>query len=251
MTKVAGNRQERIARAEQIVSGNPLVSKRALQTRIKAEFGVGLSDTARRHVLQKANTPAVLRKRIGTPAFKPTERVQLRRILHRTGSTPYLARAINERFTAAKAARDAGLTRRDFRRQVTDDAKASGYIATHTTRTKKRLDGSVKGQVDWWKLLRDYRKKDIEGGDYTPKIRPRPRTDRGQLKAQKDRKQAQETVKARNRRLERESTQFKGWITQKDKSIAASTGARRRQLEQERANLQRELTKRQHILRNS
>lgn len=235
------SRQERIARAEQIVLGDPNVSKRALQVRIKGEFGVGLSDTARRQVLQKANTPGVLRARVNTPAFTRYEGLVLRRVIRRTGSTPYLAKAINERFLAGKAARDAGLTRQQFRRQAIDEAKARGYIATSTTRTKDRKDGTVKGQVDWWKVLRDLRDQSIDRGDYVPKIRPRPKTDKGNLKAQKSKYQEKQSAKAHERQVEKQRSQLQTWITQKDRSIAASTGARRQQLEQERENLERSL----------
>lgn len=241
VTGRAASRRERIARAEQIVLADPNVSKRVLQTQLRSEYGIGLSDTARRQVLQRANTPGVLRARVSTPAFTRNERIVLRRIIRRTGSTPYLARAINERFTSARAARDAGDTRRDFMRRARDEAKDRGYIATRTTRTKKTPDGTVRGQVDWWKLLRDYRDKDIDRGDYVPKIRPKPKTDKGDLAAQKARYQDRQSTKAHARWVEKERSRLQTWIAQKDRAIDVSTGARRRQLEQERNNLERSL----------
>jgi len=202
-------RLERIARAEQIIRGTPTITKRRLQARLKAEFGIGLADSTRRRLLQNANTAAFLWARLNTPAFTRYDRIVLRSILRRTGSTPYLAEAINNRFVAAKNARDAGISRRDFFRQVKRYAKERGYIADKTTRTKDRPDGTVKGQIDWWKVLRDLRDREIDRGEYVPKPRPKPKTDKGNIKAQKARYQDKMSTKAHARWVERERSRLK------------------------------------------
>lgn len=235
------DRQQRIARAERIVLTDPNTTKRALQSRLKAEFGVGLSDTTRRNILQRANTVNVLRARVNTPAFTHNERVILRHAIHRTGNAPYLAKAINDRFTAGRRARNEGLTRRQFFTQVRKEARDSGMLATHTTRSKKDPYGTVKGQVDWWRVLRDYRDKDIERGDYIPKIGPKPKSDKGDIKAQKARYQEKQSAKAHARWVERERSRLQTWITQKENAIEVSSGQRRRQLITEKHNLERTL----------
>ncbi len=234
-------RQERIDYASDLILRNPNVSKRGLQSAVKSEFGIGLSDTTRRSLLQKANTPAVLRARLNTPAFTRYERRVLRKVIHRSSNASYVVKAINERFTRAKDARDAGLTKQEFLRQMRREAKEQGYLATETTRTKDKPDGTVRGQIDWLKLLRDSRDRDIDRGEYIPKPRQKPRTDRGDLRAQKARYQDKQSTKAHGRWVERERSRLQTWISQKDSAIAVSSGARRQQLEQERANLERTL----------
>lgn len=232
-------RAEKIQRAEQIIRSDPNVSKRSLQSRLVAEYGVGLSDTTRRGLLQRANTPSVLRARISTLAFMPRERTTLRKVLRRTGSTPYLAKAINDRFSRAKEARDAGLSQREFMRQAKAEAKEQGYIATKTTRTRGKPDGTVRGQIDWWKILRDYRDRDIERGEYIPKPKEKPRTDKGNIKAQKARYQDKQSTKAHSRWVEREKSRLSRWIEQKERAIAVSKGEQHRRLTQELSNLKR------------
>ena len=235
------NRQDRIDYARHLITRDPNIGKRGLQRALKTEFGVGLSDTARRGLLQQANTPGVLRARINTPTFTHYERAVLRKILHRTGSTPYLARAVNARYIKGREARDAGISKREFMHQVRQEAKEAGYLATKTTQTRAKPDGTIRGQVDWWKLLRDYRDMDVDRGDYVPKQQPRPKTDKGDIKAQKIRYEDRQSTKAHTRWVERERSRVRTWITQKERAIAVSSGPQRQGLEAQLANLKQTL----------
>lgn len=233
------NRSERINRAVELVKSDPSISKRLLQSRLKAEYGVGLSDTARREVLQKANTPAALRAKLGNKiAFTRRDSYVLRKVLHRTGATPYLAKAINDRYTKAKELRKAGKTVRQIRREV----KEQKYIATKTTATRRRKDGLFKGQVDWWRMLRDYRDKDISRGDYVPLPKKKPSTDKGKIKKQKSRYDEKQSKKSHSRNVEREKAIYRDWIKQLDQNIEATTSpARRRQLIEQKKNVESKL----------
>ncbi len=239
------NRQERIIRAESIIIANPNISKRGLQSQLKTEFGVGLSDTTRRGLLQKANTVNVLWSRVNSPAFTHHDRIVLRKALRQAGNAPYVIKAINDRFAHAKELYRQGWTIPQIRKAMRTEAKEKGTLATVTTRTKDKPDGTVKGQVDWWRVLRDYRDKDIDRGEYIPpagsKGGKRPTALKGDLKAQKARYDDKQSTKAHARWVERERTRIKTWIIQKDKAIAVSSGDHRIELEAQKANLQRTL----------
>ena len=226
------SRQDRIQYAESLILRDSTTSKRGLQSKLKTEFGVGLSDTMRRGLLQKANTPAVLRSRVQTRAFTRNERRILRDFLRR-GNPPYLKDVINHRYMMARQAKNQGLTYRQFRRMVKQEAIDHGWLIKRSTRPTKRFPGRKRGQIDILAVLRDFRDSSIEQGDYIPPVRPKPRTDKGKVKVQKRRYS--------ERQAERERTRIKGWIAQKNMAILRASGERRNQLKREKENLERQL----------
>lgn len=233
------SRQERIRRATEIAAADPTISKRRLQNKIKSEFGIGLSDTARRQVLDKANSPNVLRARLGNrTAFSHHDAVVLKKVLHRTGPTPYLVAAINQTWLYGRELWRAGESRNTIRREL---RKMRGYVATKTTAIAKKPDGTIKGQTDWWKLLRDLRNRDIDRGDYVPVPKPKPRTDKGNIQAQRVRWRDRQSTKSHAAWVETERARLRRWIEQKNRAIAVSVGARHKQLVDERMNLERTL----------
>lgn len=231
------DRQERIQYARDLISRNPQTSKRGMQKALVERFGVGLSDTTRRELLREANTPAVLRAKLRSDAFNGYDRVVLKHVLHRCGNAPYVAALINERYARAKAAVKAGEGRRAFMSRMKSESKKAGYLADKTTRDKDHPDGKVKGQIDWWRVLRDVRRKQVEGGDYAPKIRRRPRTERGDIKAQRARYREKQSERGAERRAERERQRLIAQLDRMDNQVRNSSGTRRQELEVQRANL--------------
>lgn len=236
------DRQARIARATELARADPSISKRRLQNKIKSEFGVGLSDAARRQVLERANSPNVLRARLrNRTAFTHHDAVVLRSVLRRTGATPYLVQAINQQWITGHELWKEGLSHQEIRRELKRRAKDAGLIATKRTATRERPDGTIRGGVDWWKLLRRLRDAAIDQGEYVPVPKAKPRTDKGDVKAQKARWRDKQSTKAHAKWVERERARLRTWIAQKNRAIAVSTGARHKQLVDERMNLERTL----------
>ncbi len=210
MTQTA-SRRDRIAFARQTVISDPFVSKRVLQRRVKTEFGVGLSDTVRRSILQEGNSVGSLRVRLRAPgAFGVKERRLLSKSVRLTGNPPYLIKAINDRLGLFNDAVAMGFTRKQYRQAVRQFFADNGWIAEKSGKRRKAdgkvdRDRRIKGQPDFFKMLRDLRRKAQDEGDYIPPIRPKPRIDKGDVRAQRSRfrdKQARR-VAARKAELSR------------------------------------------------
>lgn len=237
-------RQERLAYAKDLVLTNPNISKRGLQNAIKSRYGVGLSDTTRRSILQTANTPGVLRSRIATRAFSMQERKELREFLKKD-NPPYLKDVVNARYSdyrqRGEAARAAGLSFaefvRDFRMITKKEAAARGQLITKTT-PLGRERGRRAGQIDIFKLLKDARDNSIEQGDYKPIETKKPKTDKGDIKSQKQRYQEKQSSKSSERERERIKTQ----IDIVDIKLREAAGEVRRHLEEQKINLRRQIS---------
>jgi rubrerythrin len=174
-------REQRIDYAQGYIARNPNTSKRGLQAHLKETYGVGLRDSVVRGILQKANTPNILRNRINTPAFYPQERKELKQFL-RKAITPYIIETVNQRYTAfskeAQSFKDKGYTFQQyvtiFRRAVKKQAKDLNWLITSTTK-EGRKKGRRIGQIDVYKMLKYYRRKAIEDGEYQPILKKTPR----------------------------------------------------------------------------
>ncbi len=184
-------RRQRIAQAQKFIQDDPYVSKRQLQRSLKGIFGVGLSDTIRRQLLQEGNSVGSLRVRLRAPGvFSPRERRILGKVIRRTGNPPYIVAAINQRTALATDARAKGLTRREYLKAVRQFYRGNGWVADKSGPRRKKdgtidRDRRVKGRPDIWKMLRDLRRRDIETGEYVPPVIKKPRIDKGDIKAQR------------------------------------------------------------------
>lgn len=244
------SRYERIARAQQIIHDNPNVSKRGLQSQLKQEYGTGLADTTRRQLLQDANVPSVLRRRVSTlrreGVLNSREALTMRKAIHKAGTASYVKTVVNKLWQDGLAMHRDGLSGRAIRREFKQAAKDAGLIASRTTASRKKPDGNVKGEIDFWKMLRRQRDDDIKGGDYEPpkgsRGGKRPASQKGDVKAQKARYQDKQSTAAHARWVERERDRLQKWIDQKQRAIDVATSpARRRELTKERQTLERTL----------
>lgn len=242
-------RQDRISFARDLILRDPSISKRGLQVRVKARYSVGLSDTMRRTIIQQANTPNVLHSRVNSDAFAKVERRMLNQAIRRMGNPAYLIKAINERFVRAKDAKDTGITRREFLRNERSDAKESGNIATKTTRTVDSPAGTVKGQVDWWKVLRKYRQEEIDSGDYTPLPKKKPTTKKSDIKKQKDGQDAKQERREALRRAESERVKIMSNLGKIQERLIHAQGQSRVRLQSEYDNLYQMLQNRENVIR--
>jgi len=230
-------REERILAAKGIIKADPNISKRRLQHQLRQDFGIGLADTTRRRLLGEANTVPVLLRRASAPCFSRHEARILRKAVRQSGKAPYVVETVNDLYAFAKNLHDQEWTNREIRHALLD--KLEPYIATKTTRTAKNRDGTKKGQIDIWAMLRDARDRAIAAGDYTPKQKKRAK---GDVAAQKARWKDKQATKAHSSWVERESRQIQSWLKQKDRAIAvATTPERKRELQAQRDNLARTL----------
>jgi len=244
------NRQERIAWAEQLVLSDPNISKRRLQMLLVQEYGVGLSDTTRRGILRQASVPSVLRQRVvalhRVGVLNTREARTLRKVIRTAGNAPYVVEVVNKFYADSLNLYQRGLTWRELKRELKRRARQQGLIAQRTTRTRKKPDGTVKGEIDFWKMFRRQRDDDIAGGDYVPKVGvqggKRPKSWVGDVKAQKIRYQDKQSTAVHARWVERERSRLQTWISQKQRAIdVAISPARRRELIEQQHNLERSL----------
>ena len=200
---IRDSRQARIDRAKQLIIATPDITKRSLQSRLKTEFGTGLRDSTRRELLQKANTKGVLKARVNSAAFVPHERKILRERL-RAGNPSYVAAAINHRAALMAKAKAAGKTKAQFKAMIRKDMKDNGWIVAKKVKIgeKGREAGRRHGQADMYAMLRHFRDKAIDEGEYVPKVKPRAKTDKGNIAVQKERYAEKQTSRFRHQQLE-------------------------------------------------
>lgn len=241
------NRQDRIAWAERLVREDPTTSKRTLQVELRQRFGVGLSDTTRRNILQKANTPNVLRARLISNAFTIKERRVFLTWMKKR-NPPYLKDTINYRYSAfrrlGKEAKNAGKTFkrfiREFRVFVKKEAKANGWAIAKPTK-KQIAMGLRRGDVDIYAMIREFRKRSIGSQEYIPVEKPKVKLDKGDISAQKTRYREKQAAKYRNFSKEQKREYIRGEIQKTEIAMSHTTGQRLEELKQQKVRLERAL----------
>lgn len=242
------NKEARIQRAREIFFERPEIGRREVNVILRREFGVGLRDATLGYIGHELNRPAALKGRLYTKAFTRNERKAFRKFLDR-GNPPYVRDAINHRWEmyrdlgwqAKKDGKSFAQFLHEFRAFCKQEYKDKGWSATTTTRTKDNPRGRVKGYPDPYEMLRDFRNRSIDEGEYDKPEDESPKTNKGNIKAQKRRYQEKQSAKSQIRQREMARARVEKWMSELDEKIVRSTGERRKQLEEQRDNLERSL----------
>ncbi len=224
-------RRERIAYAQSVVAQSPLIKLRDLRSSIRTKYGAGLSDITLRQAIRTANTIRAVAARVVSPVFSPYERrVLLEWLQHK--APPYVIGVINERYTLAIEAKKQGTTYRQFFRRIYEEAKERGWIITHLT-DQRASEGCKVGDIDIYRVIRNYRDRSIERGDYIPPARPPHRTSRDTIRLQKGKWAMMQDARLTSKNIERERQKTRAAIAIKESQQSRSSGERKVQLHNE------------------
>lgn len=191
-------RDDRIARANELIRDNPDVGRRVIARKLREEYGTGLRDAVilklqREIYPQPRFYPEMRERRLVKEGFLPFEAEQYKKLAF--NKTEFMNKPRRERQRDYKNFIDEqkgmGLSTRQAKREWKD------YIADKYAGDGFTLED---GSPDFWQLFRENRAEAIKGGDWkeTPRYRGKShrrlradgkhqKLDKGRLKAQRAR----------------------------------------------------------------
>ena len=169
---------ERLNRARALLIAYPDWGRRKVNAQLKKEFGVGLRAATIGHIALELERPASMRAQLRVAGFLPWERKVLGDFVTHE-QRPYIKQAISDRFLFFQQSQARGLTKRQYAYAIRKLYKEKGWLVLPTA-TKRRA-----GTPDPYALLRYYRNKSIESGEYIPPVKPKRKPyDKGDVRAQ-------------------------------------------------------------------
>lgn len=181
---------KRISRAKELLIGYPDRGRRWVNQQLREEFGKGLRARTVGQIALALGRPASLRAQLRVVGFLPFERKILRDFC--TGdSRTYLRNAIAERQQLFWRAQTEQWTTAKYRQVIRGLYKSRGWVVSPGATVRK----AQIGKADPFAMLRDYRDRSIQKGEYIPplKVKRKP-SDKGNVAAQRARYKAKQAT---------------------------------------------------------